>query len=154
MSDSNLMENKGQRSFVSYKLARVQNRLNAQAAGLLRAHSELSLTEWRVISLASLLGETTATAMAREAEMDKGQISRAIKGLLSAGYLTSQNNARDARQSLLQLSKKGEAVYDRLINVMRQRQRDLTLGIEDAELEAFYRVLEKLEGNITTSVDT
>lgn len=144
MHDSDPTFSKGQRSFVTYRIARVQNRLNAQASALLRAHCELSLTEWRVISLAHILGETTATAMAKEVEMDKGQISRAIKGLTAAGHLIASNNKKDARQSLLRLSDSGAALYERLISVMLKRQQDLTADIDDDELDAFYRVLNKL----------
>lgn len=145
MADPDTRKATGQRSFVTYRLARVQNRLNAQASGLLRAHSDLSLTEWRVISLANMLGETTATVMAREVDMDKGQISRAIKGLIEAGHLTAQSSERDARQSLLRLSASGAALHSKLISIMQQRQKDLVEDIDDSELQTFYAVLNKLE---------
>ena len=145
MSDPTHGPSNGQRSFMTYRLARVQNKLNAQAASLLRANCDLSLTEWRVISLASLLGETTATTMAREVDMDKGQISRAIKRLLEAGHLISKHSQTDGRQSLLSLSESGKALHARVIPVMMDRQHGLVDGIDETDLLTFYKVLEILE---------
>jgi DNA-binding MarR family transcriptional regulator len=133
---------------MTYRLARVQNKLNAQAASLLRANCDLSLTEWRVISLASLLGETTATTMAREVDMDKGQISRAIKRLLEAEHLISKHSQSDGRQSLLSLSESGKTLHARVIPVMMERQHGLVEGIDEADLLTFYKVLEILEDKV------
>lgn len=153
MSKTNSRFTRGLKSFVTYRLARVQNRLNAQAAALLRANCDLSLTEWRVISLVNLLDVTTATVMAREAEIDKGQISRAVKSLTDNGYLFAKDSDRDGRQTLLSLSPKGYAIHARLIEIMRGRQQRLIEDISENELEAFYKVLEKLDAK-TGPVDT
>ena len=133
------------RSFVTYRIARVQNRLNAQAAGLLRMHSQLSLTEWRVISLSNLAGPATATALAREGQMDKGQISRAVKKLIESGYLRARIDQGDGRQTQLSLTDKGVAIHERLISIMRARQEHLVEDLSEAELETFFKVLESLE---------
>lgn len=139
---------KGLTSFVTYRIARVQNRLNAQAAAILRKHTNLSLTEWRILSIVNLIGPTTASAISREVNMDKGQISRAVKPLASAGLLASVEHEHDHRQTILQLTPRGKSIVDANVQIMRERQAQLTHDIDDAELEAFYRVLDKLQNNI------
>ncbi|MEM1048374.1 MAG: MarR family transcriptional regulator [Pseudomonadota bacterium] len=135
----------GLTSFVTFRLARVQNRLNVQATATLSAHSDLSLTEWRMISLINASGETSAADLSRTAQMDKGQISRALKSLAAKGYIASRTSASDQRQSLLRLSAEGAAVHRRLVAIMRRRQERLTDTMSDAELATFYAALEKLE---------
>lgn len=144
MTEASKQFNHGLRSFLTFRLAQVQNRLNTQAGALLRAHCDLSLTEWRVISLANLLGATTATVMSREAQMDKGQVSRAVKQLIENGYLTSKSSENDARQSILSLSDSGAELHARLITVMRDRQMRLIQNISESDLRTFYKVLDTL----------
>ena len=134
-------------SFVTYRIARVQNRLNAQATALLRKHTELSLTEWRVMSLVNLRGAITASGISREAEMDKGQISRAVKPLIRKGLLETKEHAKDSRQTILRLSERGSEIVRRNSEVMRNRQERLTHNISQDELDTFYSVLDKLFEN-------
>ncbi len=135
----------GLTSFVTFRLARVQNKLNAQASAMLSAHSDLSLTEWRMISLINASGETSAAELSRTAQMDKGQISRALKSLTAKGCVATRTSASDQRQSLLSLSPAGIAIHRRLVAIMRRRQERLTQAMSDTELETLYAVLEKLE---------
>lgn len=132
-------------SFITFRLARVQNRLNVQASATLSAHSDLSLTEWRMISLIHASGETSAADLSRTAQMDKGQISRALKSLAAKGYIATRSSASDQRQSLLRLSGAGAILHRRLVAIMRRRQERLTSALSDVELAAFYAALEKLE---------
>lgn len=136
----------GVRSFVTFRLAKVQAKLNAQAAAVLRAHSTLSLTEWRLLSLIIAAGEpTTAANVARDVQMDKAQVSRAVKSMLGAGIITTMLDAEDHRQILLEATPKGQELYDRIVNVMQRRQKWLTRNIGPADLEAFFNVLYELE---------
>ena len=137
----------GLRSFVTYRIARVQNRLNAQAAAILRKHTELSLTEWRILSLVNLMGPTTASAISREVEMDKGQISRAVKPLIDRGLLDPAEHARDNRHPILRLSDVGAEIVRENSQVMRGRQERLTHNISDEELATLYELLDKLFDN-------
>jgi len=137
----------GLRSFITFKIARVQNRLNAQASALLRKHTELSLTEWRILSLVNTMKTTTASAISREAEMDKGQISRAVKQLIDRGFLSANAHVIDQRQTMLSLTDRGQSEVTENIKIMHARQKRLTQHIDDHELAAFYRVLDKLYEN-------
>lgn len=132
-------------TFITYRLARVQNLLNAQAIATLRTNSDLSLTEWRVLSL--IVGEetTNASAISRLAQMDKGQISRGIKRIAGRGYIESQTDDHDHRQINLTPTPKGIETYERLVKIMRRRQRLLNEDITDDERRAFFATLDKLE---------
>ena len=133
------------RSFVTYRMARAQAKLNAQASAVLRRVSDLSLTEWRVLSLVAVAQETTAAAIARDVQMDKAQISRAVKRLIAAGHLVSEMNDDDHRQSILRPTDSGAALFNRVVSVMQRRQEWLHEGIETDDLEVFASVLDRIE---------
>lgn len=132
-------------SFVTFRLGQVQNRLNAQAAHVLRARSSLSLTEWRVISLINAAGSASAAELLRVFQMDKGQLSRTVKSLIAKGIVNGETGSGTRRQTVLSLSADGKRLHDRIVAVMVKRQRHLTSGISDRELEAFYSVLDRLK---------
>lgn len=133
------------KSFVTFRLARLQSRLNAQAMRLLKAHSDLSLTEWRVLGVIALLEQGTLSDIVRETELDKGQLSRGITSLVKKGYLRSKVNKSDQRQHNLHLTQSGQALHDTILPVMRNRQRHLTAEIDPVALDTMLRVLDQLE---------
>lgn len=138
-------EETGFKRFVTYRLARLQSRLNAQAIRLLRLHSKLSLTEWRIIGMTAIHGEATLSLLARETELDKGQLSRAVTTLVKKGYLRSKVNDADQRQNFLSLTDAGRAQHEQVLPVMRNRQAGLTETITEEEMKVLVRVIEKLE---------
>lgn len=132
-------------SFVTFRLARVQNRLNSQAIATLALHSDLTLTEWRMVAMIEMLPETTAAEISRQTDIDKGQVSRAIKSLRGRGLVETVGNAKDQREQRLSLTVEGQRTHDRIVKIMRKRQTLLTENISDTELALFYDVLERLE---------
>lgn len=142
--------NEGLRSFVTFRMARAQNRLNAQATALLRQRTALSLTEWRILSIVNLTGSTTASNISREAHMDKGQISRAVKPMIDRGLLAQKTHHQDSRQTILSLTDAGQDIHDRTVGFMRERQTKLVADVSDEDLETFYRVLNSIYENAET----
>jgi DNA-binding MarR family transcriptional regulator len=148
MTDANKDPNIGAdelRSFLTFRMARVQAKLNAQAMQLLRAQSDLTLVEWRVIQLLRLLNKASMSQLAREIQMDKGQLSRKIKTLVARRIVISEPDKADARQQLLHLSAHGIELNIALMPMMRKRQELLVENINESDLGVFYTVLEKIE---------
>lgn len=133
------------RSFVTYRLARVQAKLNAQAMQILRARSELTLVEWRVTQLLRLLKTASMSQLARELQIDKGQLSRRIKSMVENGVVISEPDETDTRQQNLRLSAHGLAVNTEIFPTMQKRQALLMDGISDEDIATFLDVLEKIE---------
>jgi len=138
------------RSVLTFRLARLNNHLNAQAISLLKKHSDLSLMQWRVISTTHMLGETTMTRLGKWSQVDKGQLSRTTKNLIEKKYLQAAVSENDARQQNLSLSKKGQSAYQQLLPIMRQRQESLVQGISKHDLLIFNQVIDQLNANIQT----
>ncbi|WP_161594621.1 MarR family winged helix-turn-helix transcriptional regulator [Marimonas lutisalis] len=131
--------------FLTYRLSRVQAKLNAQATRLLRDTSGITLAQWRVIALIGAAGQTRLSALAREAALDKGLVSRNLKTLIGDGLVSTRTDDSDHRAQILQLTRTGQDIYERTLPIMQARQKRLRDGLSETELESFRRVLDHLE---------
>ncbi|MEM6941336.1 MAG: MarR family transcriptional regulator [Pseudomonadota bacterium] len=132
-------------SFVTFKLARLQSQLNAQAMALLKSKSDLTLVEWRLIQVLRMFENASLTEIAEHVQMDKGQISRKITTMVRKGLLRVERDKQDQRVQHLQLTQAAEALSRRIMPTMQTRQRLLLADVSAADLQIFYEVVDKLE---------
>jgi len=128
-------------SFVTFRIARTQARLNAQATKILRAHSDLTLAEWRVLQLLKLFDGGTMSDMAHELDMDKGQLSRNVKTLVQKNLVESEADSADHRKHHLRLTPQAQELRARLMPIMAQRQEALVGDVPREKLDVFFDVL-------------
>ena len=119
-------------SFLTYRLSRLQARLNAQAADVLRRHDGVPLAQWRVLLLLYGGDVSSQKEIVGLAQFDKGQVSRLVDTLIERGLISAKSSGADKRVRTLSLTGDGIAIVERLIPVMRERQRKL-LGVFSAE---------------------
>jgi DNA-binding MarR family transcriptional regulator len=131
--------------FLTFRLARVQAKLNAQAGRVLKEQAGLTLTQWRLVSLIGGNGRTTAAHLSREAAIDKGLISRNIKQLSEAGLVRITVDPDDHRAQNLELTDRGVNVFQTTLPRMRARQDALRAHLNTEEEEVLLSALEKLE---------
>ena len=130
---------------LTYRLARVQAKLNAQGTRILRANSGLSLVQWRILTLLGRLGDSTSTEIAKTGDFDKGLLSRKLKTLIADGLVHSVPHETDNRVQILSLTKAGRDLHDSTLPHMNQRQTQLTEHFSAQELAVFFECLGKLE---------
>lgn len=132
-------------SFVTYRLAQTQNKLNAQATHILKMHSDLTLVEWRVLQLVHLHAGASMTTLAGEVQMDKGQLSRKLSNMIEKGLIASARNPTDSRKQDLHLTPDGRTLLETLFPVMQKRQAMLVKDVSRDDLDVFLRVLANIE---------
>jgi len=133
------------RRFVTYRISRVQAKLNAQASRILRETSGITLAQWRVIALIGAAGQTQSSKLSKDAALDKGLLSRNLKTLIEQGVVASRMDAEDHRVHILSLTSKGRAIFEKTLPVTRKRQAKLREGLTDEDLRVFHKVLDHLE---------
>lgn len=133
------------RQFVTYRISRVQAKLNAQASRILREASGITLNQWRIIALIGAAGQTQSSVLSKDAALDKGLLSRNLKTLIESGVVKSATNAGDHRVQSLSLTQKGAEIFEKTLPVTRVRQSKLRAGLTDKELRIFHKVLDHLE---------
>lgn len=131
--------------FLTYRIARLHSKLNNQAGRILDEVSGLSLTQWRILAIIGSTGETTSTDISREHLLDKGLVSRKLKGLVEDGFVISTSLPEDRRVHLLQLSPTGQALYEKTLPRMQTRQRALSASLSEEEERVLRVALDRLE---------
>jgi DNA-binding MarR family transcriptional regulator/GNAT superfamily N-acetyltransferase len=83
--------------------------------------SEFTLTEARVLYELANGDDSTATEIARELGIDLGYLSRLMKKFGRRRYIKRERSPVDARQTRLQLTERGRAVFDPLDRAARHQ---------------------------------
>ena len=130
---------------LTYRIARVQAKLSAQGARLLKEKAGLSLTQWRIMKLIRTYGRANASALAKVSTMDPGLFSRRLKTLIAQGYVQSTTDERDSRVQHLSLTPLGHRVYEKASPYMRARREWLRGLLTGTEQKALFSALDKLD---------
>nr|WP_155403859.1 bifunctional helix-turn-helix transcriptional regulator/GNAT family N-acetyltransferase [Variovorax paradoxus] len=104
------------------KAIRQFNRFYTRQIGALDPYlgSDMSLTDVRVLYELAHRETAVASEIGRDLGLDAGYMSRILRRFESAGWLTREPHARDARQSVLRLTEAGHAAFAPL----QQKSRD------------------------------
>ena len=97
--------------------------------------------------LVASLGRRPPMSVARLAEavgQDKGQISRALAGLVSRKLIAKTPNPNDSREVLVSLTRAGLAVHDAIVAGAQERNRRLLEQLSGDELETLLVQLDRL----------
>ena len=139
-------------NFITYRLARVQARLNRQATRILRQKAGLSLVQWRVIALLKAHGAATASEVTGYFDMDKGLFSRNVKTLIAAGLIKRQTNPDDQREHQLELTVEGLEKYDQVFPTMQRRQQHLLHDLSAEQQALLFDAIDKINTNSAKTV--
>ena len=99
------------------EIVRRFNRFYTRQIGLLNEgllDSPFSLTEVRALYELAHREHPTAADLCKELGLDAGYASRILRGFEKQGLIEKKNSASDARQSLLNLTRKGRQVFEPL----------------------------------------
>ncbi len=97
--------------------------------------------------LVASLGRRPPMSVARLAEavgMDKGQISRALAGLVSRKLVSRASNPRDSREVLVRLTRSGLAAHDAIVAGGRERNERLMEGLGEEEVAQLLAQIDRL----------
>jgi len=139
------VQNQPLHQFLTYRLSRVQAKLNAQASALLSRDAGLTLSKWRILALAGAAGQTRLSELARIAALDKGLLSRNLKIMVEDGLVNSKQDDIDHRVQHLSLTPIGQSLFDETLPKMSARQSKLRENLSPQELKILYSALDKLE---------
>lgn len=129
---------------VTYRLSRLNAQLSAQATKFLKKSSGLTLTQWRVLVILDTNGETLPSEIVRKIDLDKGQLSRTIKGMVSGGLIDSRISESDGRSHVLSMTNRGRELFETARPAMRERQLCLLESLNSEERSHLFSALEKI----------
>ncbi|UJB20073.1 MULTISPECIES: MarR family winged helix-turn-helix transcriptional regulator [Lysobacter] len=131
--------------FLPYRLSVLSNRVSSAIARVYSERYALSVTEWRVMAVLGRFPGLSANEVAQRTAMDKVAVSRAVARLTEAGRLERDTHDDDRRRSVLRLSPDGYKIYDEVAPMALAFEQRLLAGIESAERDALFRLLDRLD---------
>lgn len=129
---------------VPHRIATLARLLARLAARLYAKRVGLAVPEWHVLAVLGEGRPLSAAEVARRTAIDKGRASRAVASLARRGLLERAPDAFDARRTLLGLSRRGRALYRRVVPLALGAERALLDALTPAERRELGRVLAKL----------
>jgi DNA-binding MarR family transcriptional regulator len=130
--------------FLPYRLSILSNTVSQSIATEYQDRFELSMTEWRVMTILARFPEISAREVVDRSAMDKVAVSRAVARLVNAGRVDRGIHDGDKRRSVLQLSEAGWAIHDEVAPLARAHERDLLARLDEGEQAQLNGILDKL----------
>lgn len=124
-----------------HTLAKLTDKVT-QAAYL--AETGLPLGEGRCLAAVGAFAPLSVKDLARMANVDKGQASRAAQTLVDKGLVRKQPSAADGRGVVLSFTPEGEQLWRRLMAVIRKRNQQIVSCLTPEEQARFDQLLTRL----------
>jgi DNA-binding MarR family transcriptional regulator len=128
-------------AYFGYRLAVTAKLFDRKFVEILKAHSSLTLPQWRCVAQLGLAEPGTVRSLADGAAVDRAEVSRALARLERQGLVERRDNAADQRSPNFALTEQGRAVYDTLRQPVSSFIRGLIEQVDETDLEAADRVL-------------
>jgi DNA-binding MarR family transcriptional regulator len=128
----------------TYSISALANTLSRGAAARYSRDFGVTLVEWRIIGSLALTSPMSLQQISHRFDLDKGQSSRTVAGLLSRGIVHRSVNRRDRRSLMLKLTPAGWRLYRRILAAARERSARLLGCLERRERRAFLRSLSRV----------
>ena len=110
--------------------------------------SEYALSPNEVAVLDGLQTVSTASAIARDADVSKALVSRSVKSLKDKGLIETSISAVDKREQDLRLTERGREIAERIEEANRRFYRIATQGLQSRALELTELSLEMFKQNL------
>lgn len=133
---------------ITYRIAQLHTRFNAQSTRILQTVSDISLAQWRILTVVNSSDNVTHTKISTISKIDKGQISRAVKSLIKDGYLETEHDDVDHRKSYLRLTPRAQDLLNKTLPLMQRRHDVLTESLSDDQRRVLFDAFDTLD-NLT-----
>ena len=132
--------------FVPFRLNRLAAEVSSALSGEYRERYGLDIPEWRVLATLGFRDEAcSAQYIAHCTRTHKSTISRAVTSLLSRQLVERVENEDDRREYSLRMTRKGKALYQKLIPRLLRKEQEIMSCLTARERVDFARMLGKIE---------
>jgi len=136
--------------FLAYRVVVLADRMSRSLAQVYQQRFGISIPEWRIIAQLNRHAPLSAREVGERTNMDKPRVSRALARLAESGLIEREQDPRDRRVAVLDLSAEGRRLYRRIEPMAMEWQRQLLaaggLGDGAAVHELLDRLAHSLDG--------
>jgi DNA-binding MarR family transcriptional regulator len=135
--------------FAPFRLNRLAAEVSAALASEYRERYGLDIPEWRVLATLGFRNDAcSAQYIAHCTRTHKSTISRAVTALLTRQLVERVENQDDRREFSLRLTRKGHALYQKLIPRLLRKERQILSCLSAQERKDFAGLLGKIETSL------
>ena len=122
--------------FLTYRLHRIAKISDRDSAAAYQAELGLSLSEGRCLAAVGQFEPASVKDIARLANLDKANASRAADALVARGLVEKAASATDGRGVALTLTREGRPVWRRVMKLIERRNAEVfgVLGAQDLRM--------------------
>ena len=131
---------------VSFRLLQAVNRMTRPFHDEFGRRFGLGLSEWRTVMALAAAPGSSGREVAEAMGLDPMTVSRALRGLEREGRATRIPDPRNRKRHRWSLTEDGWTVFDTVMPVALNRDRNLFGHVSDADRAALDRVLAMLDG--------
>ena len=132
-------------SFLPYQFSVIASRVSRGLARLYTVRFDLSVPEWRIMTVLGRFPGISANEVCELTAMDKVRVSRGVARLLQFERIRRDSDPADRRRSKLYLSDVEREVYDQIVPVAHAYQDKLMADLDSDEMRMLEILLGKLE---------
>lgn len=130
--------------FLTYRLHRLAKVSDRVSAAAYQAECGLSLSEGRCLAAVGQFEPASVKDLARLANLDKANASRAADALVARGLVVKAVSATDARGVALSLTREGRTLWRRVMKLIERRNAEVFGCLDAAELKQLDAWLDRL----------
>jgi len=136
-------------SIVTHITAKLSNLLLLELERLLKSNSELNLASWRALRGLTHFENASQKELVQFANVDQGQMSRALTFLEKKGFVRSQRSTKDKRSWCFSITQAGLTYHSTLSPIVDNFHQNITEALTEEELATFVRLSAKVANCVT-----
>ncbi|MBL0421465.1 MarR family transcriptional regulator [Ramlibacter sp. AW1] len=130
---------------LNYRLGRLLGVAGLPIVRACEAMHGISRREWGLLAVLGHAGELSPSRLASEMTLDRARTSRVLQQLIRKGLVERRQLPGDRRQARVCLTPSGEGLYQALLPLVADQNRQLLAVLGDAELQALDDYLQRLQ---------
>ena len=135
--------------FVPFRLNRLSAEVSAALSAEYQARYGLDIPEWRVLATLGFRNAAcSAQYIAHCTRTHKSTISRAVTALTTRQLVEKVENKDDRREFALRMTRKGRALYAKLIPRLLRKESEIMSCLSAKEQNDFARMFGKIESSL------
>lgn len=137
--------------FFTYRLHRIAKLSDRGSAAAYQAECGLALSEGRCLAAVGQFEPASVKDLARLANLDKANASRAADNLVQRGLVEKAASATDGRGVALSLTGEGRVLWRRVMKLIARRNAEVFGCLTGAELQLLDGLLDRLVAHQASS---
>lgn len=134
--------------YVPAYLTWIANKLSRGASQHYLDIFDVGIETWRCLVLLAIEGSISAQQISKIMGMDKGSVSRCLKGMQERNLIRTELDQGDGRLRIAVLTPQGRVLHDQIMGMALERERAFLSVLDAKEVDVLIGLLQRLHENL------